>query len=473
MSRRPNVLLIIADQHRFDWLEGADQDLPVRTPNLRRLQANGLTFTRATTPAPLCAPARACLATGRDYDRGPVPSNAFDLPLDHSTYFRALRNECGYFVAGVGKFDLHKATFDWHLDGSRCLPEWGLSDGIDNEGKFDSLWSGRTGPKGPYMHHLTERGLADRHLADFERRRSGVYTDVALSPLPEEDYLDNWIARNAHTMLDRRPAGAPWHLVVNFAGPHDPMDVTERMRDRWEGVDFPEPHHPEPFAGDHQQVRRRYAAMIENIDRHVGELLDRLEADGELENTLVIYTSDHGDMLGDHGLWGKSVALDPSIRIPLVISGPGVSQRGKKTGALVSLEDIAATILEAAGAGDLPGATARPLGPVLRGETGKHRDFVISGLDRGQREVNAMLGHYGASPWRELASWRTITTDGHKLTVSPQRDAPVLVDLTQDPWEHTDVAAEQPERVEELLALLHGSIGDYARGGGEPRPVSP
>lgn len=110
--QRPNILLIIADQHRFDWLQGEDASLPVRTPNIAALQGRGVTFTRATTPAPLCAPARACLATGRDYDSGPVPNNFHDLPVESDTYYRALRDQGGYHVAGVGKFDLHKATFD-------------------------------------------------------------------------------------------------------------------------------------------------------------------------------------------------------------------------------------------------------------------------------------------------------------------------------------------------------------------------
>jgi arylsulfatase A-like enzyme len=146
----PNILLVVADQHRFDWIEGHDDSLPLRTPNIGRLQEMGVTFRRATTPSPLCAPARACLATGLDYDSSPVPNNSHDLPPDAATYYRYLRDDAGYFVAGVGKFDLHKATFDWNLDGSRLLSEWGLNDGIDNEGKFDSLWSGasrrRTSP---------------------------------------------------------------------------------------------------------------------------------------------------------------------------------------------------------------------------------------------------------------------------------------------------------------------------------------
>lgn len=463
MATRPNILLILSDQHRYDWLEGLDPDLPVRTPNLRRLQERGVTFSHVTTPAPLCAPARACLVTGRDYDHGPVPSNAFDLPPDYPTYFRALRDKAGYFVAGVGKFDLHKATFDWNLDGSRLLNEWGLNAGIDNEGKFDSLWSGRTGPKGPYMQHLTDQGVAAEHLADFERRRGRLYSDVTPSPLNEDDYLDNWIAGNARKMLAMRPVGVPWHLMINFAGPHDPMDVTDGMRQRWADVQFPEPVDGQEFVGDHQETRRRYAAMIENIDRHVGELLDLLEAERQLENTLIIYSSDHGEMLGDRGIWGKSVALEPSIRIPLIISGAGVSRRGETVDSFVSLEDIAATILEAAGLDGIEGMTAQSLGSVLRGETTAHRDFLISGLDRTKREVDGSLAHYGENMWLRLASWRTLTAGDLKMTVSPELKAPVMINLVEDPHETTDIASQHVADVEVMTSLLRESIGAYPR----------
>ncbi|WP_458683402.1 sulfatase family protein [Prescottella equi] len=454
MTRPPNVLLVVSDQHRFDWLEGMNS-LPVRTPNIRRLQARGVTFRRATTPSPLCAPARACLATGLDYDAAPVPSNLHDLPPGAGTYYQRLRDSAGYFVAGVGKFDLHKATLDWNLDGSRLMDEWGMSEGIDNEGKFDSLRSSRDGrPRGPYMKHLTDEGLADAHRADLDRRRAAPYGDVEVSPLPESSYLDNWIAANAHEMLNRRPAESPWHLVINFAGPHDPMDVTERMVAEWDDVDFPAPEAARPFTGDHNLVRRRYAAMIENIDRHLGSFLDRLEREGELENTVIIYTSDHGEMLGDLGMWGKQVALDPSIRIPLVVSGPVVAEVGVLSDALVSLEDIAATVLEIADLDVSADMTAQSLLPVLRGERREHRSHLVSGLDRSDREIAGAVRHYGENKWVALRSWRTVTTADEKLIVSPDLPGPHLVDLLDDPWEQNDLSSERPESVDRLASAL-------------------
>ena len=165
---RPNLLVLLPDQHRFDFL-GTQSTLPLRTPNLDALAREGVLFANTTTPSPLCAPARACLASGRDYRRCGVPDNDYDYPLEQPTYYAALR-DAGYHVAGVGKFDLHKRTLDWGLDGSRLLEEWGFSAGIDNEGKLDAVRSGTDVPKGPYMAYLHERGLAEVHVCDFRQR---------------------------------------------------------------------------------------------------------------------------------------------------------------------------------------------------------------------------------------------------------------------------------------------------------------
>ncbi len=120
--------------------------------------------------SPLCAPSRACLAAGKEYDRCRVPGNNADYPLDQTTFYTLLR-ESGYHVSGCGKFDLHKKSPVWGLDGNGLLREWGFSDGIDNEGKGDAVMSGAVAPKGPYMAYLHARGLAAAHVADFKRRK--------------------------------------------------------------------------------------------------------------------------------------------------------------------------------------------------------------------------------------------------------------------------------------------------------------
>ncbi len=120
-TRQPNILFFLPDQHRPDWL-GCNPELPLRTPNLDRLCGHGIRFTNAFTPSPLCSPARACLATGRDYHRCGV-RNRQNTPLSLPNYYRCLRDS-GYEVAGVGKFDLHKPDHDWGLDGSKSRGEF-------------------------------------------------------------------------------------------------------------------------------------------------------------------------------------------------------------------------------------------------------------------------------------------------------------------------------------------------------------
>ena len=166
----PNILFFLPDQHRPDWLE-MNPEIAVRTPNIHRLAQRGMWFTHAFCPSPLCAPSRACLASGRDYDGCGVVNNGQDYPLALPTYYQALRDR-GYRVAGVGKFDLHKVTLNWNRDGTRLLPEWGFSEGIDNEGKSDGVFSYRVnGPQGPYLSHLHDRGLAESYLREHGKRR--------------------------------------------------------------------------------------------------------------------------------------------------------------------------------------------------------------------------------------------------------------------------------------------------------------
>ncbi len=405
---RPNILLLFPDQHRYDWL-GSNPSVPVRTPNLDAVARRGVRFTRAIVPSPLCAPARACLAAGLEYHRCRVPSNAYDYPLDLITHYTLLRDS-GYHVAGCGKFDLHKKTQDWGLDGSRLLREWGFSDGIDNAGKHDAINSGAAAPKDPYMAYLHRRGLAGAHVADFARRKN--YAATFPTPLPEDAYCDNWVGNNGLTLLRRAPKGKPWYLQVNFTGPHSPMDITARMEQGWRSVlGFPPPVASTQFtAAQHLAIRQNYSAMVENIDRWTGLFLEEVRARGELDNTLIVYSSDHGEMLGDHDRWGKSVPYLPSIAVPLIAAGPGIKS-GVISDALVSVMDLAATFLDYAGLTRPAHMDSRSLRPLLEGVTTSHRDVVVSAL----------------------GSWRVLFDGRYQLIRGfPKPDsAPQLLDLTR------------------------------------------
>jgi arylsulfatase A-like enzyme len=355
--------------------------------------------------------------------------------LDQPTYYQHLR-DVGYHVLGVGKFDLSKNTLEWGLNGKRLIDEWGFSDGIDNEGKYDGARSGKTEPHGPYLAYLYERGLAQAHLEDFDRSNRHGFHDTHPTKLPDDAYCDNWIVENGLRLLDEAPKENPWHLVINFTGPHNPMDITQSMYDARPKVKYPSPvESSELNPNHHNEIRRNYGATIENIDRQVGRFIQAVEARGELDNTLIVYSSDHGEMLGDHDRWGKSVPYQPSAGVPLVIAGPGVEE-GLETDTLVEIQDLAGTFLDVAGAEALPDSDTKSLVPVLLGEVEAHREFAVSAL----------------------GDWRSVWDGQYKLVEQKGQEL-TLFNLVADPGETRDLAKENDAEVERLRGILDDEIG--------------
>jgi len=440
----PNILLLLPDQHRFDWT-GLNPALPLRTPNLNRLAERGTTFTHALCPSPLCAPSRASLAAGKAYPRCRVANNQEDYPLDQPTFYGLLR-EAGYYVTGVGKFDLQKASARHSLDGKALIKDWGFSAGQDSKGKWDAVNSWDGAPHDAYLAYLDAHDLAQLHIDDMHSRRGAAYTATHPTPLPEHAYGDNWVGDQGLRLLEGFPGDRPWFLQVNFTGPHDPMDVTQSMWEAWQDVDFAPAHaNTDVDAATHTRIRRNYAAMVENIDRHLGRYLDAITARGELDRTLVVYSSDHGEMLGDHDLWGKSSFTQPSVGVPLAIAGPGVATGATFDGP-VSLHDLAATFLEAATVPVPAEMDSLSLWPVLSGGAGAHRAYVHAGLVTPKR------------------AWHLVD-DGHHKLVRVTGAPPLLFDLRDDPWEDVNLATERPEVVARLQAWLDEALGHKPEAG--------
>jgi len=422
-------------------------------PAIGALAAAGTRFANCITPSPLCAPARACVATGRQYDRTGVWNNSYALPLELPTFYQVLRDG-GYEVASFGKLDLAKPLLDWGRDGTRLMTEWGFTAGFDSEGKYDGTRAYRLepdDPRGPYHRFLKERGLAEAHGKDFAERHPFLGSEP--TPLPDDAYCDSWIGRNATDAIAGFDRDRPWFLQVNFTGPHNPMDVTKSMRARWEGVPMP------PAVGNDRDPadqiadsRRNYAAMLENIDRWCGEMISTIEARGELENTIIIYASDHGEMLGDHGAWGKSTWRRAAINVPLIIRAPGMA-RGSTVDEPVSLTDLPATILDLCGTDAPGGMDSRSLRRALE----RQGDLATSDrLTRPDRPVRTTLftaqRHEPGTPV-PVSGFRTLISGTYAYTLETDGQEH-LYDWAEDPTEITNLASRDPARCRELRNLL-------------------
>jgi len=446
----PNIVLFFPDEYRWDWT-GYLNRVPVRTPNLDALAARGTAFTSAICPSPLCCPSRAALAGGVEYPRCGVPHNNASYIGTEDGLYRLLQ-AAGYHTMGCGKFHLggmrHSCGRDGKQrrdDGTSWFDEWGFSDGLDSGWKKAVYSEYPKGNVGPYMAYLEERGLAQVHVDDFAKRRPERF-QTHVTPLPDDAYVDNWIARTAIGLVDSVPPDVPFFLQVNFCGPHQPWDVTQSMLSSCEGIEYPPPLAPDETMSltKINEVRRNYAAMIENIDREIGRIIDHLKKNGVYENTLFIVSSDHGEMLGDRGCWRKSVPWQASVGVPLLFSGPGVQHQPLVTTPTESL-DIAATCLDFANIAAPGSWDSRSLRLVLEGRTDRVREVALSGL----------------GPW-------SLVTDGrYKLIRTIEKDGNELLelyDLGEDPAEVIDVADARPEMVRRLI--LHLDAHKWPRSGG-------
>ncbi len=448
---RPNILLLLSDQHRYDWIS-SNTNLDngrIQTPNLDWMATTGMRFEHCLVASPLCGPSRACLASGVTYERCGMIQHETDWPWDRlDSFYRKLRDDAGYHVLVTGKHDLDKHTNAVGGDGKNKLDHYGFSDGIANKGKWDGYNSGNAS-NDPWYGFLDSRGKVNVHKGDYLARRghpSQTFTNTSPTPLTDEEYNDNWLCENARTLIADGPSDTPWFCQVNFGGPHEPVDITQSMWDSVQGrAAYPGPVDHSSSISNHSDIRRNYTAMVENIDRQLGLFRQFLEARNELSNTLILYASDHGEMLGDHNRWEKKCPYQASIAVPLYVRGPGV-QAGEVCASPVSLIDLGATSLAAAGLKVPAHMQSKALQPVLSGSTADHRSHVISGL----------------SGWRTVFDGRYKLIRGFNFSHSGQSnqdDSDVnasqrLFDLQEDPHEQTDIAEDNPEKVAELGAIL-------------------
>jgi choline-sulfatase len=421
MTHAPaNVVLIVADQLRRDAL-GCFGSPIVKTPNLDRLAARGTRFSNAYTASPICVPARASLATGRYVHRTRCWSSAEPYDGSIAGWAHVLR-DAGRRVVSVGKLHF-RSTEDDNGFTEELLPVHVL-DGVGF----------------PYVMLRKDPVL------------SGACEDYAVTiGRGESNYsqFDRGVARTACDWLQRAAAtsgAGPWALFVSFCCPHDPLIAPAEFLDLYapDQINLPlsygageRPTHPcvrainqamnfDAFFADPDHVRRARAAyygLCSFVDHNVGLILAQLDARGILDATTVIFASDHGDLLGDHGLWQKSYMYEASAGVPLIAAGPAFT-RSHVVETPASLIDIHPTMIAASlGAApafepDCPGVALQ----VQAKAADRDRAILSEYHDYGSVTGTFMLR------WRQ---WKYIHHVGY---------APELFDIAQDPGETTDVS---------------------------------
>lgn len=450
VSKQPNILLIMADQLRGDITE--------ELTTCMDLASSGVTFSEAYCNAPICAPSRISFATGlRPHRIGALDNHAW-LPLRVPTLYQALRDS-GYRVAGIGKLDLAKPDGFNGRDGRRPLTySWGFTDPFEVEGK---LHAGRGDPpNGPYTAWLQSQGLLQVFTEDYRKRASMKSPGRSSwsSRLPPDSFADSYIGRNAREWLKNCDHDFPWFCQVNFVGPHNPYDppaISSTGLDvgSLDNVIDPNGHStPEQFRRDSVfdileyddviTARSHYLAAAQLIDHEISQLIDVLEQRGERDNTWIFVTADHGEMLGDHGLWTKNVFYDAAIRVPLIAAPPKsmAVQHGSVNTRQSELIDLHETVRAIAGlpVGIASGCSPRD-GRVLPG----------LGFESTPRESAVTVTASGAA----------IITPEYKLVSLTGGTDRYLFDRRTDPSElnslHDDNSAVSGSLGAELIRQLH------------------
>jgi choline-sulfatase len=466
----PNIVLVMSDQHRADMM-GCAGDVGVLTPNLDHLAAEGVRFSRVSCQGPLCMPARASFMTERYVRDHGVYTNWAEIASDSPTYVWALR-EAGYHTALVGKAHLYRDEFHTagHVDDlAERLRTLGFAEVHETGDKFSGSTPNR------YTDHLRDRGLLDayrQHIADRAYQgdnESGQNAtkrvpmwDATPMPVPLDAYIDSWHGNEAVRWLDEYERPDPFFLFVGFPGPHDPWDAPREAVERYRDVEVSMPRttqRPEVegtgrygallnsflWLSDTETMtddairgmRRAYSADISVIDDAVGRIVGALQRRGLLDNTWFVYTSDHGEMGGNHGLMSKCVLYEPAVRVPLLVRPPGGCD-GNVVDALVEHLDVPASLREMAGAPALPGSDGRSLIRYLGDDDLSDRD------GRNVRDVTV------SENW----GFAAFETDRYKLVVDEDACAPCqLFDLREDPSEDHDLLPDSTARplVDELM----------------------
>jgi arylsulfatase len=491
LKKRPHILLIMTDQQRFDSLGcyGADW---VRTPNLDKLAQEGAVFENCYVNNPICTPSRASLLTGKHLP-GHGVYKLHDILPENEVLFPKRFQQMGYRTALFGKLHVSGRIYEAtqrHPNDGFDIYEWCLEASIH----LDSSFNG-------YSRWLRE------HHPDFYQQLKAKGRE--LLHVPRDCHFTHWAAERTINFLHNHKSHQPFFCIMSVFDPHNPYeDYSLEMRKLVDEARMPVPYVPGDMVGrgyvpageesrpygvqhemhhsylgdidsftadDFRQMRLGYFASIALIDLEVGPVLTTLEETGLAENTIVIFTSDHGDMLGDHNLLVKGAFFyDPCTKVPLIIRWPN-APGGVRSTQLVQLHDLAATMLASAGmpAEELQQIMpeSQNLAPLIHSSTDPLHEYVICCYR------NTGINDQGVY-WKPPIHATMLRNDRYKLNLyhadllSHRRLEGELYDMLDDPrelknlWTHPKYQTMRMNMTEQLLEwLLQQEVSSGSRGG--------
>lgn len=463
-GRMPNVLWICTDQQRGDTIQSLGNPL-IHTPCLDKLVGESVSFTNAYCQTGICCPSRGSFMTGRYPRETNLKSNSEYIRSNEKLVSRLLADQ-GYDCGLSGK--LHLSPCD------RGFVEQRIDDGYRQ-----LWWSHDIGDKWPgknqWLNWLTANGQKFPRAPKEARE-----LDVWAVPIDAKWMQTAWCSQMAIDFIKQHKPDQPWMMSVHMYQPHSPYFPAEEYMARYDPNKLPAPpyvdgeltnkpsfqttDHQGAYGGggksfaretdqDHRKTTAAYYAMIEQVDTEVGRMMKTLDELKMADDTIVIFMSDHGSMLGDHGIYEKGPYFyDGLMRVPLIMRWPNRYKAGLRNSSMVELVDIAPTVLEAAGLTIPAGMQGKSLTPVLTGETASHRDSVY-------------MEYYNAvSKYTPVPMATSVRNQAHKLAYYQTLNTGELYDMRKDPGEHenlwgTSAASNiQAEMMQLLTARMIQSV---------------
>lgn len=474
--KKPNILIMISDQQQPGTL-GFTGKTPCQTPNIDRLAHEGISFDRTLCTSPLCSPSRASIFSGKYAHQVDMLSNNGTL-REPPILTDALRKN-GYYTTYSGKLHLEPTAQPKAFQGRE--KELGLDDvhggkvAKKGERVVADRWFDKAEGQGSYDYSVwcEENGLPDGWTVSdpdvrTHRTPSMSIPKPKLHDLDPRFTYDAWVTDKTLGFLKDRPKEQPFFMVTGWFGPHPPFYIPEpyySMYDPQDAIKPPnfglQPNKPRAVENSfyHQLFKDHgedweawkksmavYWGYCTKIDDQVGRLINALEEEGILDETLVVFISDHGEQLGSQGLWQKMMPYEESIRVPMVLRLPGRIKAGLRSSANVSLIDIAPTIFSLVGE-DIPQAYQ-----------GKDLSSSFTDGKLSQSDPFLFSEHKPLGDWHNTCEWRMVTDNEFKY-VWNQGDLDELYHLVEDPYELQnliDLPKYEPEK-----SALRKRLGEW------------